>query len=204
MSLYEGMFLLDNEVVRADWQKAKSVVADTLTKHGADVLTARRWNERKLAYPIKGRKRGTYLLAYYDISADGIEGLRRDLELSEAVTRYLLLRTDKVPECEIEKGKLELEEGFVPPPPPEDDEPDPPAATPAEAKAEKPAEKPAEKAAEKPAEKPAEKAAEKAPEGDSPAEAATTEAATTEAATAEATPAEAATTEAATEKKEEA
>ena len=84
MNLYEGMFLLNNDVVRADWQKAKSVVTDVLTKHGAELVTARRWNERKLAYEIKGRKRGTYLLAYYHMGIDGIEGLRRDLELSES------------------------------------------------------------------------------------------------------------------------
>ena len=123
MNLYEGMFLLDNQAVRADWNGAKSTVTGVLEKHGAKVHTARRWDERKLAFPVKHRKRGTYLLAYYDLETEGIDGLRRDLELSETVLRYLLLRTDEVPEAEVEKGKVELEDGYVPPAPPEDDEP---------------------------------------------------------------------------------
>jgi ribosomal protein S6 len=59
------MFLLDNQVVRADWRQAKTLVADLLAKNGAKVLCARRWDERKLAYTIRGRTRGTYLIAYF-------------------------------------------------------------------------------------------------------------------------------------------
>jgi ribosomal protein S6 len=124
MSLYEGMFLLDNQAVRADWKAAKSAVTGTLEKHGATVRTARRWDERKLAYPIKHRLRGTYVLAYYDLGADSIDSLRHDLELSEIVLRYLLVRTDGVPADEAEKAAAEEQEGYVPPAPPEDDEPE--------------------------------------------------------------------------------
>jgi small subunit ribosomal protein S6 len=29
------------------------------------ILSSRRWDERRLAYPIKGQNRGTYLLVYF-------------------------------------------------------------------------------------------------------------------------------------------
>ncbi len=135
MNLYEGMFLLDNQVVRADWRAAKAVVTDMITKHGGSISTARRWDERKLAYAIKGRQRGTYLLAYYQLGVDGIDGLRRDLELSESVLRYILLRVEQVPEGEQELHAAEQDAGFEIPAPPEDDEPDEPEVT-EEAKAE--------------------------------------------------------------------
>ena len=124
MNLYEGMFLLDNQVVRTDWRNAKSLVTDLLAKHGGEVTTARRWDERKLAYPIEGRQRGTYLLTYYKLSGDGIIGLRRDLELSETVLRYMLTRVDAVPETEQALHDAELDSSFEIPAPPEDDEPD--------------------------------------------------------------------------------
>lgn len=120
MTLYEGMFLLDNQAVRANWRGAKSVVTDVLEKHGAKIATARRWDERKLAYPIQGRQRGTYLLSYYELDVDGIDGLRRDLELSETVLRYLLLRAESVPEVEHGLHAAELDATFEVPPPPED------------------------------------------------------------------------------------
>ena len=118
------MFLLDNQVVRTDWRNAKSLVTDLLAKHGGEVTTARRWDERKLAYPIEGRQRGTYLLTYYKLSGDGIIGLRRDLELSETVLRYMLTRVDAVPETEQALHDAELDSSFEIPAPPEDDEPD--------------------------------------------------------------------------------
>lgn len=123
MKLYEGMFLLDNQVVRADWAAVKAAVTGTLTKHGAKVVTARRWDERRLAYPIAGRKRGTYLLAYFEQDAGGTQTVRRDLELDERVLRYLIQEAEEgLPEGEMEKSQAELEAGFTLPPMPGDDE----------------------------------------------------------------------------------
>ena len=123
MNLYESMFLLDNQAVRADWKAAKSAVTDLFKKHGAEIVTARRWDERKLAYPIRGHRRATYLLTYTKVPADSVSLVRRDLELDERVLRYLLLRAESVPDQELELSKAELVEGFTVPPPPLDDEP---------------------------------------------------------------------------------
>ena len=121
--LYEGMFLLDNQAVRADWGQAKAAVTDALAKHGGTVRTARRWDERRLAYPIKGRKRATYLLTYFEQDGAQSQALRRDLEIDERVLRYLILSVEELPEGELEKSQAELESGFSVPPPPTDDEP---------------------------------------------------------------------------------
>lgn len=170
MKLYEGMFLLDNQVVRADWKTAKAVITDALAKHGADVKTSRRWDERRLAYPIKGRKRATYLLSYFEMDGAGAKPLRRDLELDERVLRYLITNVEALPEGETELSQAELEDGFQLPPMPGDDdvveevEIDESAADKAEPAAEKEGEKDGEKkdaegaAEEKPADTPAETA----------------------------------------------
>lgn len=162
MNLYEGMFLLDNQVVRTDWAKAKSLVVDAVTKYGGTVETARRWDERKLCYPIAGKKRATYVLCYFNLGIEGIAGIRRDFELSESVLRYMLLRVEEVPEGEAEKSAEENSESFSFPAPPEDDEPEP-EAVPAPEKEAAPEQEPA---AEKPsdAEAPAASGSEAKPE----------------------------------------
>lgn len=119
--LYEGMFLLDNQVVRADWGRAKAAVTDTLAKHGAKVHTARRWDERKLAYKIKGRTRATYLLTYFEAGQGGVNELRRDFELDERVLRYLIVSAEAVPPDELTKSQEEAAEGFAIPVPPQDE-----------------------------------------------------------------------------------
>lgn len=121
-TIYEGMFLLDNQVVRADWARAKAVITDALQKHGAKVLTARRWDERKLAYTIRGRRRATFLLTFFEHAGDGVNGMRRDLDLDERVLRYLMLGVEALPEGELEKSQAELAEGFTVPSPPPDEE----------------------------------------------------------------------------------
>ena len=121
MKLYEGMFLIDNAEVRSDWSAAKALVTGTLEKHGANVRSARRWDERRLAYSINKKNRATYLLAYYEMEGAASEALRRDFDLSEKVLRYLILSAESVPEQELELSQAEAAEGFTIPPPPDDD-----------------------------------------------------------------------------------
>jgi small subunit ribosomal protein S6 len=119
--IYEIMYLLDNNAVRAGWQEARAAATSLIEKHGGKVLAARRWDERKLAYPIRQRRRGTYLLAYGELGASGVATLRRELDLTESVLRYLILQVESVPPQEFELTRAESAAGFfVPPPPPED------------------------------------------------------------------------------------
>jgi small subunit ribosomal protein S6 len=97
---YETMVLLDNDVVRQDWKKAKAIVTDTVAKYGGSLESCRRWDERRLAYPMKRKNRATFYLAYHDMPGDMIPGFLRDLELNESVLRYLMVRVDETPEDE--------------------------------------------------------------------------------------------------------
>lgn len=118
---YEIMYLLDNNTVRAGWKEAKAAVGALIEKHGGKMLSARRWEERKLAYPIKQRRRGTYLLVYAEVDPTHTAPLRRELDLTESVLRYLILSTAAVPPQELELTRLEASADFVMPmPPPED------------------------------------------------------------------------------------
>ncbi len=121
-NLYEGMFLLDNQVVRADWGRAKAAVTELLAKHGARVHTARRWDERKLTYKIKGHTRATYLLAYFDAGPGGVNEMRRDLELEERILRYLIIGAAEVPADEVTKTQEEAVDGYAVPVPPQDEQ----------------------------------------------------------------------------------
>ncbi|MCP3919319.1 MAG: 30S ribosomal protein S6 [bacterium] len=123
--IYEGMFLLENQVVREGWKEAKSYVTGMLEKHGGSVKTARRWGERRLAYPIGSNRRATFLLTYYELPPEAITAMRRDFDLSENVMRYISLCVDEVPEGEQALSDAELDSSYVAPEPLADDAPDP-------------------------------------------------------------------------------
>ena len=95
---YECMCLLDNREVRKGWEPVKESVSAVLTKHGAKVVSSRRWDERRLGYPVRGQSRGTYLLVYFESDTQTLTAIRRDLNFNEAVMRYLTLSCDEVPE----------------------------------------------------------------------------------------------------------
>jgi small subunit ribosomal protein S6 len=118
--IYEGMILLDNNVVRADWRKAKAIVTDTLTKYEATIHTARRWDERALAYPIKGNQRATYFLSYFELPNGHSDELRRALDLNASVLRYLFLAVDEIPEEESDLASAEDDSAHTVDAPPAD------------------------------------------------------------------------------------
>ena len=95
MNVYEGMFLLNSVEARRDWDAAKAQVQDILTKSGAEIATNYRWDERRLAYEIKGQKRGTYYLVYFKAESDAIATIRRDCRMNDLVLRQLILRWEK-------------------------------------------------------------------------------------------------------------
>jgi small subunit ribosomal protein S6 len=119
---YECMLLVDNEAVRSDWRALKESIAALFAKHAGKTLSARRWDERRLAYPIRQRRRGTYLLTYVEFPPEAIADLRRELDLTENVLRYLLLASEAVPAKEIELSQAEEAAGFTFPEPPSDDQ----------------------------------------------------------------------------------
>jgi small subunit ribosomal protein S6 len=131
--IYECMCLLDNREVRKGWQPLKDAVAGLFTKRGAEVVSARRWDERRLAYPIKGQQRGTYLLAYLKADTQQLAGIRRDLQFNESVLRSLVLGCEEVPPSAYEP-EAEFDVSSIP----VDDSPPVRAAAPDRAEAEAP------------------------------------------------------------------
>lgn len=119
--IYETMVLLDNDVVRMDWKKAKAIVMDTVTKYDGTLKSCRRWDERRLAYPMNRKNRATYYLTYHEIPTENIPAFRRDLELNERVLRYLILAVDETPEDELKLAAEEDGADYMVPEPPEDD-----------------------------------------------------------------------------------
>ncbi|MEM6855189.1 MAG: 30S ribosomal protein S6 [Planctomycetota bacterium] len=99
--LYEGMFLMTQASVSAGLGNAIDLVRGMLDRVDAEVLTLAKWEERKLAYPIEGQKRGTFLLTLFKVTPTQIANIERDCNLSEDVVRVMMTRADHMGETEI-------------------------------------------------------------------------------------------------------
>ena len=94
MPVYEGLFILDPTKYSRDPAGSAQQVSDIITQHGGTILAARLWDERKLAYPIKGHKKGIYWLTYFSMEGGHLTALERQCEITDDIIRKLVLRID--------------------------------------------------------------------------------------------------------------
>jgi small subunit ribosomal protein S6 len=93
-NVYEAMFILDSNRFGRDPDGISGQLADIIQKAGGEILVSRLWEERRLAYPVKGQRKGTYWLIYMSLDALQLAGVRRQLDIAEPVLRYLFLKVD--------------------------------------------------------------------------------------------------------------
>ena len=74
----------------ARWRKFPS----TVEQFGGTMLASRLWEERRLAYPIKGHRKGTYWLTYFRLDGKQLDELTRRFQLNEGILRSLMLKID--------------------------------------------------------------------------------------------------------------
>ncbi len=101
--LYEGMFLVDTALAAQDWQKILDEIKRVLDRAEAEVVSQKKWDERRLCYEVNKKSRGTYILTYFNCDTSKIGGIERDVQLSELITRVLVLRTERMTPEDLEK-----------------------------------------------------------------------------------------------------
>jgi small subunit ribosomal protein S6 len=89
------MFLLDTTKVAGDIPAAVKQLHAILERNQAEILASRPWEDnRKLAYPIRGQKKGLYYLTYFRTEGKNVDAIERDFKLVELVLRMLVLKID--------------------------------------------------------------------------------------------------------------
>ena len=106
---YEGMFLF-SQPQAAVLQDAVDHLEEILRRAEAEIIALRKWDERRLAYEIKGNKRGVYFLVYFRARPDALAGIERDCNLSEKLLRSMVVRAEHIPQevMEAADGRAQL------------------------------------------------------------------------------------------------
>jgi len=99
--LYEAMFLVDSAEATTDWDGVVATVKNILEKAGAEIVSIRKWDDRKLAYEINGKGKGTYILCYFRAAGSKLQDIGRDVQLSERIMRALILCAEHRPVEEV-------------------------------------------------------------------------------------------------------
>ena len=96
MNTYEGMFLFP-QIASSDLKTAQEHVEYLIGRGAGEIISLAKWDERRLAYEIKGNRRGLYFLTYFKATGEGAIEIERQVNLSEQLLRAMILKADLVP-----------------------------------------------------------------------------------------------------------
>jgi small subunit ribosomal protein S6 len=91
---YECLFLLDSTKTSGNMDNARAQLHAVLEKYGAEILASRPWDDRRLAYPIKGHKKGQFYLIFFKCDSLKMSEMDHDFRLSELILRHLVSAID--------------------------------------------------------------------------------------------------------------
>lgn len=93
-NVYECMFIFNANAYARNPAAAANSVDELVSSNGGDMLASRLWNEQKLAYPIKGHRKGAYWLSYFRIESSKMVKFNRACQLNDTILRHLAIKLD--------------------------------------------------------------------------------------------------------------
>ena len=91
-NVYEGMFIFDSNRFARERAGMPAEVEKAIKNAGGEVVVSRLWEERRLAYPINGQRKGTYWLIYFRGPSSLVAPLNREWEIQDGILRHLVLK----------------------------------------------------------------------------------------------------------------
>jgi len=121
---YETIFIIDPTGDDAGVEEIIDSVRNLIQSSGYVVRKIDRWGKKRLAYEVKKRKEGIYVLMVLEAEPDFVNQLQRHYQLSEPIIKYMVAKfegdidqlpseepvPDRVTEVAEEKEVSEVEE----------------------------------------------------------------------------------------------
>lgn len=98
--VYEAMFLA-SQTAAASFGDLIEHINSLFVRANAEVISMKKWDERRLAFEIDKQKRGVYILAYFKCPTDMVPHLERDVVISDKLLRVLITSADHLSAEEI-------------------------------------------------------------------------------------------------------
>jgi len=107
-NVYECMFIFDSNAYARDPGAISGRIPKMVEKCGGEVLASRLWFEQRLAFPIKGNRKGTYWLSFFRLESGKVAEFNRECQLDDSILRHLTLKVDpRMAEVRISQARVE-------------------------------------------------------------------------------------------------
>ena len=114
MRQYETMVIIDamisDDAINAEVENIGAMI----TNGGGEILRRDDWGKRKLAYSIKKRQHGFYVIFYYKAEAATVASVEAALKLNENVLRWMTLADYPMSEIVYDQTQTQSTEEIIP------------------------------------------------------------------------------------------
>lgn len=94
MRNYEIMFILSTQLTEEEKQAGVAFVEETLKTAGSAEVKTEIWGDRKLAYPIKKKENGYYVLTTFQADGTKFTEIESKLNINESILKYMIVKND--------------------------------------------------------------------------------------------------------------
>jgi small subunit ribosomal protein S6 len=95
MRKYETIFILDPDLEEEQTQSAIEKAKGIITQNSGEILKVEDWGKRKLAYQVKKKTKGHYILIHFMGSPALVSELERNFRVMDAVIKFQSVRLDE-------------------------------------------------------------------------------------------------------------
>ena len=114
MRKYETFFIADPDLPDESISAVDNKVQSIVTTNGGEVLTYVPWGKRKLAYAIRKRTRGLYVLMEYAGGPTLVSELERNLRIDERILKFITVMLEDRFDPEKERERIAKAAAAVP------------------------------------------------------------------------------------------
>jgi len=95
MRQYETIFILDPDLEEEQAQSTVEKIKGIVTQNNGEIVKVEDWGKRKLAYNVKKKARGHYILMHFTGSPTLLSELERNFRVMDAVMKFQSVRLDE-------------------------------------------------------------------------------------------------------------
>jgi small subunit ribosomal protein S6 len=95
MRKYETIFILDPDLEEGIAQSAIEKIKGIITQGSGEIHKTEDWGKRKLAYEVKKKSKGHYILIHFSGTPTLLSELERNFRVMDAVIKFQSVRLDE-------------------------------------------------------------------------------------------------------------
>jgi small subunit ribosomal protein S6 len=128
--LYEVLFIADQNLGEPEVDALTATIQGFIEKENGKIQKIEKWGKKRLAYPVKRQREGSYVLVVAEGGAQMMHEVERRIRVTDGVLKFITVRIDDdMRKLERRKARRAVEDekrrahGLVrPPAPPPDNE----------------------------------------------------------------------------------